>query len=899
MAVTPLIRNESPVFNTEPGKPKVTMAPSIMGFNPADYIKSIKEVKDAEIRPKEDFVDTNTKRIAALKEFNALTNNFDEKCFALSNYMGVDTKATNLFQKMVARGAATDGTSLADHVEVTSSNNAESQKFKLAITQVASQDQRVTVAYSSATPPPLAVDGTLKINGTTITVTSSMLHSDLLEKINAVSDVTKAEASTFANTSSTNVLVLKSTDLASPLNFTGTDTAVFNALFGTTTVSNTDLDTLIAKGSFNGIDFTRTTNTVTDFIPNVTFQLQNATGVSIAGIIENDYLSLSQEFQGWIDAYNKLGDFIEKHHQFKEDGKTPTDDAILYKSTVLNTINDSLKSILSKPVKVDFNYDILTGSTTFTSLTNAAGLSGNLVVEGQTIAITSDMTGQEIITSVNSLTETTDVMMGVQTVTTSSGNAYALQLKGTIKNTPLNLSGSDASVLTAIGFSVGKDVITSKSTASFDNPTEVFGVSGNLVINGTSIALTSTMTRQDVQTAIDTVSPTTNVKQEFIEGTSSYITRLQGQVDALTIDLTGSDTTVLSALGYDTSGTLLSSRKEKLSVFDMFSNAGLSFKQRATHGYTMEIDQTKFQSMMIDNFDDFFHLFAATASTSNSSFNIYSTPKLVNSDVSLSDIEVNVSKASDNFVTATYTYKGQTYPAIYSNGLIQGVSSKVTSSMAISDLDAPASVTGNLKFAHKDPLEKQPINISLTPSLTWRQIRDNINAMSSYTDLYATVQTVNGSQYLTLMTAKKGGITFSSTDAATLDSLGMEAPTSAQNDQASLFLGLDVGYKNNTTLEAGANSSTTLNISQGIIDRAHKVLKDMLNEQMGVFKSEEKRFEAENKTLKNEIENLKKQMTLEIDRFNQSFNRLYESVSKYEEILKIGETIKELYKKES
>ncbi len=197
----------------------------------------------------------------------------------------------------------------------------------------------------------LGMSGDLVMNGETVTVTTTMSLTDIRNAINAVGAVASVTTQ-LLNLSSTDgyKLTITSTETAVPIDFTGTSASLQGSNGLGLPSSNTTLDSLVAKFTYNGDNVVRTTNQVADLITGVTINLQSestppgATS-AIIGIDANNIYSTIVTF---VKSYNDVVEQIDKNQKATMkggNGEVEVDsEAVLYGKKILRDLKDMMTS---------------------------------------------------------------------------------------------------------------------------------------------------------------------------------------------------------------------------------------------------------------------------------------------------------------------------------------------------------------------------------------------------------------------------------------------------------------------------------------------------------------------------------------------------------------------------
>lgn len=285
-------------------------------------------------------------RSDALKQLNAKLITLTEASRALTDRTVGTGKAANSGNTTILTASAAEG----------STNGT----LTVGVTRLASTLTQATKSFSSKTGSILsngATSATFELRtggastGKPITVDSSNDSlQGLRDAINgANAGVTAAIVDTKGDGTG-NQLVLTSTatgaagrvelvETTSPSTGTAAD-------LGVTSINppgaSNDFSALDAQISVNGLTITRPTNTVSDAVTGVTLNLK-ATGTTTATVSQNT-AALADKFQGFVDAYNAVQDFVSG--QYATDSKGRPTGALAGDATLRN-VQASLRDVLN------------------------------------------------------------------------------------------------------------------------------------------------------------------------------------------------------------------------------------------------------------------------------------------------------------------------------------------------------------------------------------------------------------------------------------------------------------------------------------------------------------------------------------------------------------------------
>ncbi len=181
-------------------------------------------------------------------------------------------------------------------------------------------------------------------------------------------------------------------------------------------------------------------------------------------------------------------------------------------------------------------------SNTFADTTSAAGVAGTMAINGQNVDLTADMTLTDVRNAINEKTGSTNV---TASIVKYAENDYRLYLgsqktgtvSGTDKGGTIDLTGSTANLT----FSQQSGSYTDAQVTSSASGGSGAGVAGDLTINGMAFTLTADMGLNDIMSAINAQTGSTNVVAAIADmGTNDHRLYLTNKSGTGAVDLTGS-----------------------------------------------------------------------------------------------------------------------------------------------------------------------------------------------------------------------------------------------------------------------------------------------------------------------------------------------------------------------
>lgn len=226
-------------------------------------------------------------------------------------------------------------------------SSASAGKYSLEVTQLATAQKTRSSGYASATAA-LATSGatslTLKVGSTEKTLSLSA-NSTLQDLRDAINDANAGVTASIVNDG-------KGTSTSYSLVLTGDETGTANA-FSLTGLTGTDtLSTVTAAANaeftIDGIDYTRSSNTVADAINGVTLTLQKTNVDDPTTLnVTTDTSALKSKVSTFVTAYNTVNTLVKSLTAYNADTKTA---AMLNGDSTLSSVQSQLKSIISSAV---------------------------------------------------------------------------------------------------------------------------------------------------------------------------------------------------------------------------------------------------------------------------------------------------------------------------------------------------------------------------------------------------------------------------------------------------------------------------------------------------------------------------------------------------------------------
>lgn len=307
--------------------------------------------------------------IAALNEFQQLVANFQSIANSLRNPPGVANAADNAFSYRSVSLSSDTSDVASEYFTVSASPGTTLQTYSVSeITSIAAATKQVTDSFmiADANTAGLVVAsgatagqfnaGTFTVNGAEITLDTTDTLNSIAQKFNNV-----------ANQSGVLATVVKVEDGEFILSFTGLETGTeFDFDLEDTVGTVSDPDGVISQIVFttnqtaadavfklDGVEITRSTNTITDLVDGLTFNIlqETPTGTppTFTVDVDADTTTPRNSIIALADAYNALKVFAAEQQATNADG-TYASTAILATNQTFRTTMDVITSQISSVV---------------------------------------------------------------------------------------------------------------------------------------------------------------------------------------------------------------------------------------------------------------------------------------------------------------------------------------------------------------------------------------------------------------------------------------------------------------------------------------------------------------------------------------------------------------------
>jgi len=256
-------------------------------FNTNDLVEAELQILDLQAEPKR-----NQKTL--LTEEQTVWKNFKTDFSTLTSAF-TDMRFFKTGQKDISY--TKDGV-----VGFTPGTNAQPGEYIVNVSKLAERHQ-IAGTDMGSTDQALGKDDVAKINGVDLEITSDMSLRDVVNKINSGSY--NASASIISNRL---VITAKETGAQNKLSLEDGANGSLNSLGilnADGSIANELRPAQDAEFSVNGISLTRSTNTVSDVIDNVTIDLKNTSTEDIRISVKNNTTATVKAVKDMVNAYNK------------------------------------------------------------------------------------------------------------------------------------------------------------------------------------------------------------------------------------------------------------------------------------------------------------------------------------------------------------------------------------------------------------------------------------------------------------------------------------------------------------------------------------------------------------------------------------------------------------------
>jgi len=466
----------------------------------------------------------NQTKITTYQQMQSLLSSLESAADVLADPSNTSTLSGNMFLARSATLTSSGDASAASLIGVTLDNGAATGSYTLQVNQLAEAEQVGSSAVSSETTA-LGRSGVLSLaaaDGTAadITIDSSMSLSDVVSAINDQSSTTGVQASIVEVSGSSYEMVLTTTSTGQAITasaVSGDD--VLSELGVTDSAGDFANELQTAQDAvitLDGMSITRSTNTISDVLSDVTFDLYTTTpsGSTITMDVGVDTSQVESALDSLVTAYNSYRDFVIAQEATDSTTGTAASTAILFGDETLQDVSAQLENALNTSV----------GGLSLGSLGLSFNSSNELSLDSSTLEsiLSSNLSGVEQLLGFTATTSSSDLTVG--TYGSAAPSSFTLDVSVDSSGNPSSASvGGDSSLFTIDG----SEIVGNSGTAYAGF---VFNYSGD-TSQSIDVSLSYGIASLLHSTAASAADGTTGAVQAMISGLEDDDTTLQSTVD--------------------------------------------------------------------------------------------------------------------------------------------------------------------------------------------------------------------------------------------------------------------------------------------------------------------------------------------------------------------------------
>lgn len=303
-------------------------------------------------------VDELELEIAAFEDLQELLEALEDAAEALTASAELESLRDDVWVGKSAYLSSSDAnTTASDVLGVLVDDEAAVGSYTIEIKQMATAHKLGGDTYADASAS-AGLSGTLSLvagddyTATDIEISGDMSLDDIADAINDQSSATGVRASVLQVSDDEYMLVLSAIDTGQEITFDtdGADTTIAASL-GLINADGSYANELVAADqaifSVDGVEVTRSSNTVDDVIDGVTLYLYaEEAGTEITLEIDEDASSVYDAIEAFVTAYNELRSFVITNQAY-EAGEGASEDAVLFGDSLLSSVVSSVYDALS------------------------------------------------------------------------------------------------------------------------------------------------------------------------------------------------------------------------------------------------------------------------------------------------------------------------------------------------------------------------------------------------------------------------------------------------------------------------------------------------------------------------------------------------------------------------
>lgn len=286
-------------------------------------------------------IDGNTKKSDALNDMKKLLSDFQDAANFLRNPPGVQNASSDVFEYRTATVTSNTAVAGSNYLSATVEPGTSVGNHDITVDQLATQNIQTTQTFALADANTSAVGGAGPLNAGVlllgagaygVTINNGDTLNQVAAKVNAVKDQSGVEATVVKVSTGNYRLTFKTTDTGAAQNYSvlAQNPGLFNVGLA---INSSAVD---AQMTFDGTPITRASNSFSDVIDGVTFNLQQVTppATNLTVAIQPDTDLVKQGVINFVDAYNAFRLFVSRQSETGDDGK-PKDTAVLSGNTAM------------------------------------------------------------------------------------------------------------------------------------------------------------------------------------------------------------------------------------------------------------------------------------------------------------------------------------------------------------------------------------------------------------------------------------------------------------------------------------------------------------------------------------------------------------------------------------
>lgn len=301
-------------------------------------------------------IEENEVKIAAYEEMQSLLQDLVSAADTIRGTADSLLEEDDVFSLREAYLTANGDVDAESAIVVTAENGVETATYDIQILQLATVQKVAGSSYEDSTSE-LGLSGTFSLSlddmeAVEFEVTEDMTLDEIAELINTDSDTTGVSATVLQVSEGNYRLVLSGTETGQEITMTSVSGDDIGNSLGLTDTDGAFTDELQTAQdaiiTLDGIEITRSTNTIDDVIDGVSFSLYQETGTdaSISVEISSDLTSIKEAITALVDAYNAYREWALTQQETASGGGA-SDDAALFGDSTLRNANSDLADALA------------------------------------------------------------------------------------------------------------------------------------------------------------------------------------------------------------------------------------------------------------------------------------------------------------------------------------------------------------------------------------------------------------------------------------------------------------------------------------------------------------------------------------------------------------------------